>query len=311
MEFSENKLTIAQAKAIDMVNILSKIGIEPVKVRNNDYWYHSPLRDEKTPSFKVSRRINRWYDHGIGKGGNLVDFAVLFWGCSISEALQKLAGNFSLQQHPARPLKIAWEEKTQIKISGEFFLSSHALFSYLEGRCISAEIASKFCREVRYELGGKTWYGIGFKNDLGGYEIRNAFQKLSSSPKGITTIKNGSDSVAVFEGFFDFLSFMVITDDAGFRSTDFIILNSLAFLESTHAILNGYKDVHLFLDNDTAGKAATELALSLCNHYHDESKRYDVYTDLNDWLVNAPKQSGAKIPADSIMLEKPPNPTGC
>ncbi|MFP9097899.1 toprim domain-containing protein [Flavobacterium sp. RHBU_24] len=307
MEFREKRLTIAQAKEMDIVNCLSGMGIEPAKIHNNDYWYHSPLRGEKTPSFKVNLRLNRWYDHGIGKGGNLVDFAVLFWECNVSEALQKLGGNLSLQQQPERAFKIASEMATQIKILGEFFLSSTALLSYLEVRCINAEIANRFCREVRYELAGKTWYGIGFKNDLGGYEIRNAFQKLSSSPKGITCIKNGSNSVVVFEGFFDFLSFMVITGEGRFKENDFIILNSLALLESTHAILDTYKNVRLFLDNDAAGKAATQLTLSWGNHYYDESKLYEGYTDLNEWLVNAPKHSRAAILAYNFIKEKPPN----
>jgi len=31
------------------------------------YWYLSPLREEKEASFKVNRKKNVWYDHGIGK----------------------------------------------------------------------------------------------------------------------------------------------------------------------------------------------------------------------------------------------------
>lgn len=49
---------------------------------------------------------------------------------------------------------------------------------------------------------------MGFKNDSEGYELRNEFFKGSSSPKDITSFKNEGKKVAVFEGFFDFLSFI-------------------------------------------------------------------------------------------------------
>ena len=78
-------MTIEQAKTIDMVDYLSRIGYEPAKISGNSYWYHSPLHDEKTPSFKVNRKMNRWYDFADGKGGNLVDFGILFHRFSISD----------------------------------------------------------------------------------------------------------------------------------------------------------------------------------------------------------------------------------
>ncbi len=307
MEFRENRLTIVEAKEKDMVSVLSEMGFEAIKVSRTDYWYHSPLRNEKTPSFKINRRINRWYDHGLGKGGNLIDFAVLLWSCNVSEALQKLSGKFSLQQHQAKPFKVVPERTAQLKILSTYSLSSAALLNYLQQRKVPSEIARQFCCQVRYELGGKTWFGIGFKNDLGGYEIRSAFHKLSSSPKGIMSIKNGSDTVAIFEGFFDFLSFMVIAGPKNFQEYDFIILNSLAFLEGTRDVLESYSNILLFLDNDTAGRATTKLALNWGNSYHDKSSIYEGYEDLNDWLVKGRHDTAATSADLLAMREKPPN----
>jgi DNA primase len=71
-----------QANQIDLVDYLQSIGHEPSKLRGNDYWYHSPLRNEKEPSFKVNRSKNVWYDHGLGKGGTLVDFAMEYYHCN-------------------------------------------------------------------------------------------------------------------------------------------------------------------------------------------------------------------------------------
>lgn len=63
---------------------------------------------------------------------------------------------------------------------------------------------------MTYELDVKEYYGIGFKNDSGGYEIRNPYIKTSSAPKDIKTITNNAKEAVVFEGFFDFLSFITI-----------------------------------------------------------------------------------------------------
>src|SRR3546814_189253 len=88
MEFMDNRISCREAREIDLVTYLSGLGHEPVKTRGDNWWYLSPLRDEATASFKVNRRINRWYDFGMGKGGNLVDFAIEYHDCTVGEFLQ-------------------------------------------------------------------------------------------------------------------------------------------------------------------------------------------------------------------------------
>ncbi|WP_018614986.1 CHC2 zinc finger domain-containing protein [Segetibacter koreensis] len=84
-----------ELKQIDIVEYLEKLGYHPESIRNNDYWYLSPLREEKEASFKVNRKLNLWYDHGLGKGGSIIDFGMLYYKCSIPEFLQKLSQSFS------------------------------------------------------------------------------------------------------------------------------------------------------------------------------------------------------------------------
>ena len=83
-----------------------------------------------------------------------------------------------------------------------------ALVSYLTGRGIDPAIARTYCREVRYTIGGKEYFAVGFRNDAGGWELRSARFKGGSSPKHITTLDNGSDMAMAFEGFIDFLSYL-------------------------------------------------------------------------------------------------------
>jgi hypothetical protein len=92
------KLNCEQAKRLDLVEYLAFLGYQPQKIRNGDYWYLSPLRDERTASFKINRKLNVWYDHGSGKGGDLIDFGTLYHGCSISDLLERLS------RYQARPV---------------------------------------------------------------------------------------------------------------------------------------------------------------------------------------------------------------
>lgn len=286
MNFRNKRLSVSEAKEIDLVHFLADLGYEPSKIRNNDYWYFSPLRDEKTPSFKVNRKLNRWYDHGLGKGGNLVDFAILYHGCSVSEFLQNLSGNLSLQKPSIQQSITRPELENQIKILGDFILSSTALLRYLQQRRIPIDIADRYCREVRYELNGKVYYGIGFKNDLGGFEIRNPYFKASSSPKGITTIDNSAGEVIVFEGFTDFLSFKAIHQQDPEDSFDFVVLNSVSLFETARPFLENHNAIRLYLDRDATGQNCSRYALSLSSKYKDESSLYQNHKDFNDWIVN-------------------------
>lgn len=286
MDFSNNRLTLDEAKAIDMINYLSTLGFEPFKIRNNDYWYLSPLRDEKEASFKINRRLNRWYDHGIGKGGNLIDFGILYFNCTIGELLQNLSGNFSFQQPKIQQADYTNVQEQKIKILKETTLSSPSLLRYLEHRRIPIEIAQHYCVEVRYALNKNNYFGIGFKNDLGGFEIRTPYFKTSSSPKGITTFSNDTNQVIVFEGFIDFLSFKAMNKNLPENSQDFVILNSISFFERARPFIENHESIRLYFDRDETGQNYTCRALSLSTKYRDESHLYQNYKDLNDWAMN-------------------------
>lgn len=65
-----------QAKNIAIEIYLAQQGFKPEREQGNYLWYCSPLRDEHTPSFRVNRALNSWFDYGLGKGGNVLDLAM-------------------------------------------------------------------------------------------------------------------------------------------------------------------------------------------------------------------------------------------
>lgn len=287
MDFSRQRVSLDEARQTDIVDYLSKLGYEPAKVRGIDYWYLSPLREEKTPSFKVNKKLNCWYDHGLGKGGNFIDFAIQYHHCTVGELLGKLSNIFSFHRPILRQSEQQKEgDENAIKIIKEGRLSSFSLVRYLDQRRIPIDIAERFCKEVKYELKGKEFFGIGFQNNSGGYEIRNPYFKASSSPKDITTFNNQAEEAIVFEGFTDFLSFIALHQNQQQIKTDFVILNSVSFFEKARPFMEQHEAIRLYFDNDKTGQNYSQYALALSSKYKDESPLYKHYKDLNDWLVN-------------------------
>ncbi|MFP9100899.1 toprim domain-containing protein [Flavobacterium sp. RHBU_24] len=293
------KLTCATAKQIDFVDFLASLGYEPSKIRNSDYWYKSPLRDEQTASFKVNRKLNVWYDHGIGKGGDLIDFGKEYFRCTTGELLQKLStGNaktflFHQQEKPKLTNSFnsisAGEKKKdgegKILITDSKVIADSRLIDYLEKRNIPLEVAKQYCHEVDFLLYNKKQTAIGFKNESGGYELRSAYFKGSSSPKAVSFIDVGSKSLNVFEGFFDFLSYKTITQKAAEQPPNSLVLNSLAFFQKSWELMEKHDCVNLYLDRDEAGMKLTKEALERHpEKFTDRSILYRNNKDLNDWL---------------------------
>ena len=296
MDFTEQRATCEKARQMDLVAYLAGLGHEPVKIKNYDFWYLSPLRNEKTPSFKINQKLNRWYDHGLGKGGNLIDFGVLYYRCTVGELLKMLQGNLSIHPPIAPPLATPENTKeNQIHLLRQGPILAISLCHYLEKRSIPLEVARRYCQEVRYELNQKDYLALGFKNDAGGYELRNPYYKASNSPKDITTIQNGSTETTVFEGFFDFLSYQTLPKNQEQKPTDFLILNSLSFFQKARPVLEQYQAINLYLDRDNAGKNVTREALAISTKYQDKSGLYSMHKDLNEWLVNQCKKRVRKI----------------
>lgn len=246
----QRRLSIDEIRQIDLVDYLAALGFSAAYVRKgeNEHWYHSPLHEDKTPSFKVDRRLNCWYDHSEKRGGNTIDFGMVFFSCTIGEFLRRINDGEGLRLPRIATVagdKLALVDEHKLTVHSVADLSSSHLVSFLHERMIPLSIARKFCCEVDYETTGGIFKAIGFKNDADGYELRSRNYKLSSTPKDVTTLVNGSETVHVFEGFADFLSFQTFFQKQPEMQHDFIILNSVGFLEKARGFLEQHASIRL------------------------------------------------------------------
>ncbi len=277
------RLTCERARSICIVETLAKLGHFPNMTKEKEAWFLSPLRSETQASFKVSLKLNRWYDHGIGKGGNGLDLIVAMKKCSVKQALEFLSNDrdlFSFQQ----PI-LKNEITPKIEVIEVKPIQHQALIQYLVSRKIRLEMAQLYCNEIWYRLKGKKYFALGLKNHLEGWELRNKYFKNSSSPKAYSYLNNHSDRLIILEGMFDLLS-MAELFPLELINSDVIVLNSLSFLEPVSNLFKNYNEVDLYLDNDTGGiKNAEEL---IQNHKNviDKSDFHKDYKDLNEKLIS-------------------------
>jgi len=245
----------AQANKISIITYLFNQGIEPIKTGSGKAYFLSPLRGEASPSFKVDIDKNIWVDYGNNNiGGTIIDLCMLMNKTDVKGALQILSNIISSSYVMPKYEYL----NTDLKIKHQQPIQNRALIQYLENRKIKMDIAKIYLNEVYFLWNDKKYFALSFKNDKGGFELRNKYFKGSTSPKYYTTIKGKkSESLNIFEGFFDFLSALSFynTQQPG---NDTIILNSLAFLDKVIPILPNYTTINLYLDNDKAGLNAVQ-----------------------------------------------------
>lgn len=318
-------ITTKEIKEIPIVDTLSKLGINPHTIRGNEAWYLSPFREEDKPSFKVDITKNLFYDFGYGKGGNAIDLIMMLKSISFLETLKFYNGNYSHETVQ----KIRKERSNEINQSSYKIVYnspkiSPSLIKYIESRNLDFDLCNKYLNQIKYQTGlNKEYYGIAFKNDSGGYEFRNKYQKNSLGTKDITTINNNSDIYKMFEGFSDFLSFVSMNPNE-VDDFNYIVLNSCSFAyldknqdskdEAIHKFTRLFKNIsldksnigndnpyydivknsnasdfefHFYFDNDNTGNKVTDILSDILPISVDKSILYENYNDLNEYLCSS------------------------
>ena len=313
-------------KNIAMPDLLSRFGHDPVKVTRggSEYWYISPFRYEKEPSFHTSFLGGKWIWNDFGRGdiqgsGTVIGFLEMHENVNVSGALKILkelvpnSGAAVNTDHFKRmplfkdtclhqssmPGRSTKEKLVVREVKNEVW--DKGLIGYLTGeRKINHKLALPYLKHIIYENtdAGKIYNTLGFENDSGDFECRDKFFKgILKNPeakdrgpaKDISYIPGKDNSrVAVFEGFMDFLSLLTIKKQP-VLSIDAIVLNMINMKGRAIDFIRkaGYETVYTFFDNDEAGEKTTKLFLNEQNLKEiviPQNHLYLSYKDYNQVL---------------------------
>ena len=304
-----------QLSSFPIAELLKALGARP---GNRKDTFHSPFREDKDASLHIDPARNIWFDHGAGIGGGNIDLVMRCKSCTARQAAR------FIRDLPVGPYLAASGDgvpecessgapefgASRSGKSGERYplanrilmirdLHSPYLVEYCESRGIPATLAVRYCKEIviRGKKFGKTYDHIGFPNNVGGFALKSPSGFKCTTKGGITTIDTAgafseepsTGTVTIFEGFFDFLSWLA-KDKREIPTTDVCVLNSVSNLGRSIPYLKAHGTIICCLDNDEAGRTAhdslREQKRILGNPVIiDGSLFYYGYKDVNEWWM--------------------------
>ncbi len=301
------------AKKIQMRQLLSRLGFEPASEKPGDIWYTSPFRpQEQKASFHVREKDNVWYDFGLGSGGNVIDFVMKYFELpDLSSALRKLDDMQGWQRsEQATQPRAAQSASSQVLVATSRSegskmqtvkiqpLQHWGLLDYVKKRGIDVAVARTHLQEIYYKTRtnpDRTFFALAFPNRMANgsehYEMRSAYFQGVQGQKDLSLIlppqQEQATTVRVFEGFMDFLSYLTWQEKRQ-PDTAVIVLNGVGMGERAITLIreSGMNEVHLCLDQDTAGRELTAKFQQELEDRRviDDSAQYLGYKDFNEFL---------------------------
>lgn len=281
-EAAEIKSTMA---VLDYFFSLEKAGILKFEGKIGKEYFFGFL-DQRTGSISVSESTNLWFDHSMGQGGDIIKAVQVFENKGFVDAIKSLKANSPIESKIIRNHQV---QESSYEIIKEVPISHPALKEYISSRGLEPEEVSGICKELHWRHKEKVYFGMGLKNDNGGWSVRSKVFKGNLLSSGITTRKIGDrvGSIKIFEGMFDFLSYLKLFPQESFQAK---VLNSTSHFStkvmeaiSLESSKNNWA-VDLYLDIDEAGNRKTNKALEIIKAARDKRSLFSGYGDLNEML---------------------------
>ncbi len=275
---------------------------ELIKISNNNY----TIREHQ--SLKISNGKWMWWSHGFG-GRSALDFLIKVRDIPFREAVTII---IEQKEYKAPVFYVPKQTKAEKKLQlPERNLTDHKVISYLRSRGIDTELIKACinsgmlyedvyhnCVFVGFDENGKPRYAstratngkIDDKREASGSDKRYSFRIL-----------HPSDTLHVFEGAIDLLSYMTLTKltDGKWTREAMVSLGGVAAskcqndtlkvpiaLQSAIENMKDLKRIVLHLDRDDAGRlAAKEIMRALQDRFEvlDQPPKYG--KDMNDYLI--------------------------
>lgn len=312
----EQIMNITQAKQIPLRVLVEHLGGRFSRHgRAGELWYYSPFRpNERTPSFKIDEKRNQWHDFArtekVDAHGDIIDLWTDYHhkprrtSESVKEALTALQPFSGMPLKPYQPFRA--ERQSRISAAPRYQLLrkyariwKRTLQEELARRGLDADTVFPLLKQA-YILDtktDKTYSGFAFENDKGGYDVSipnpvtDKNFKTTFGSKWMTTVQGSDRTAHVYEGFWDFYSWVRMNN--GYGDHTHIVLNSVSNIRVAADYILAQQHIRTvvtFLDNDAAGERATQslgemttregMTIKTMNHI------YKGYKDLNEYWMD-------------------------
>lgn len=250
----------------------------------------------------------RWSDGT--HGSDAIEFCRIVYGMSFQEAVQELGGSLQLQHIESIPLEKKIEVADELKLPERYQGKFSRLYAYLiQTRGLAPEIVNALVsdgsiyqdkrnnvvfvgrdefQKVRFACLHGTNTAVNFKKDCAGSNKQFSFS-VSGADK---------TSLYIFESPIDLLSAGTLANRMTGNQKEWLKHSRLSLSGVSDVALEYYllvhqsvTDLHFWLDNDSAGREASE---NLCRKYSEQGFRIynhcplhkDMNEDLKAWLHN-------------------------
>ena len=281
-----------QAKQVPILLIANNLGLTFEKSLGTKYFFKSPqAAAQKTGSLRCDIEKNLFIDYLNNRGGATIELVMYCLNCDFVTALKFIDSIDTTQNIVNLPIYKPYNQLStsnlSIDISKVKELSNKALIDYLIDRNINTDLVKNSVFEVYYETQNKKYFAVGFKNVLGGFELRNKYFKGANN-KAISFIDNHSENLLVFEGFIDYLSYLTYHNSSYAANFDIIVLNGIGQLHSIAPYLCKYNAIGAYLDNDSAGLSCYNELKEYCTNEMIKctnlSVKFAPCKDFNDFI---------------------------
>ncbi|TDE17740.1 hypothetical protein [Dyadobacter psychrotolerans] len=269
-------MNVNDAKTILITDLAEKLGARfDRRTKPHVTVWYSPFRNEKTPSFHINERTNRFKDHGHHRPmGDTIDLWLDYHDLprndpeATKQALKALEAFDTIPRitpYQQTSAEVTYSDVYKIKKHSARF-TDRACLDELERRSLSKTTIGKYLKQADVEVNKKIFRAISFENDKGGHEISTYGQwggkpfKNCVGPKAITTFPahpaQTEITAFVFNGKFDLATWDEINHGQK-PNEEFICSNGDSLLGEVGAYLLSKKDVIklvvLFPDIDPSG----------------------------------------------------------
>lgn len=277
-------MTCKIANEISLEILLQSWGFKKLKSHRSgdEFFFENPIREDSAPSFSVNVKKNVWIDFLDMKGGKVVDLIMAIEKTDVKGALAWLRDNtndIQIDDIKNRVSPVPYEKpEARFSFKKARPIFSYGLKDYLEDRGISINIAKTYLEEIRYYDREKKqeYFSLGIKNNSGGYALRNKLGKVILAPNDMKYIPSNvtTETILIFEGTFDFLSYLMIKKTSVLND-DVVILNTLAFTRKAAEMIKNLPHIQRiisFLDNPKE-KSSSQEAMDRALDYLSETHR--------------------------------------